>query len=68
MSALTGDEKLLNCFLLLHLKYENENENENGKVGHENERELTKYQEFRKRTNSRRFISNTVDIRKLNTK
>jgi hypothetical protein len=43
-------EKLLNCFLLLHLKYENENEN--GKAGHENEREFTKYQEFRKQTNS----------------
>jgi hypothetical protein len=27
-------EKLLNHFLLLHLKYENESEN--GKVGHEN--------------------------------
>ena len=59
-------EKLLNCFLFLHLKYENENEN--GKVRHENERELTKYQEFRKQTNSSGFMSNTVDIRKLNTK
>jgi hypothetical protein len=53
--------KLLNCFLLLHLKYEN------GKAGHENEHELTKYREFRKLTNSSRFMSNTVDIRKLNT-
>jgi hypothetical protein len=41
-------EKLLNCFLLLHLKYENESEN--SKAGHENERELTKYREFRKQT------------------
>ena len=58
-------EKLLNCFLLLHLKYENESEN--GKTGHENERKLTNYREFRKRTNSSGFMSNTVDIRKLNT-
>ena len=57
--------KLLNCFLFLHLKYENESEN--GKAGHENERELTKYREFRKRTNSSGFMSNTADIRKLNT-
>jgi len=56
-------EKLLNYFLLLHLKYENKN----NKDRHENERELTKYREFQKRTNSSRFISNTVDIRKLNT-
>ena len=59
-------EKLINCFLLLHLKYENESEN--GKAEHENERELTKYPEFRKRTNSSGFMSYTVDIRKLNTK
>ena len=58
-------EKLLNYFLLLYLKYENESEN--SKAGHENERELTKYREFRKRTNSSGFMSNTVDIRKLNT-
>ena len=58
-------EKLLNCFLLLHLKYENESEN--GKTGHENERELMNYREFRKQTNSSGFMSNTVDIRKLNT-
>jgi hypothetical protein len=61
-------EKLLNCFLLLHLKYKNENENENGKVEHENEHKLTKYRDFRKRTNSIGFMSNTVDIRKPNTK
>jgi hypothetical protein len=57
-------EKLLNCFLLLYLKYESKSEN--GKVGHEIERELTKYQEFRKRTNSNGFMLSTVDIRKLN--
>jgi len=63
-------EKLLNCFLLLHLKYENDNEN--GKVGHENKHEnkheLTKYREFQKRTNSSGFMSNTVDIQKLSMK
>ena len=59
-------EKFLNYFLLLHLNYKNKNENI--KVGYENERELTKYQELRKRINSSGFISNTVDIRKLNTK
>jgi hypothetical protein len=59
-------EKFLNYFLLLHLNYKNKNEN--SKVGYENERELTKYQELRKRINSSGFISNTVDIRKLNTK
>ena len=58
-------EKLLNYFLLLYLKYENESEN--SKTGHENERELTNYWEFRKRTNSSGFMSNTIDIRKLNT-
>jgi hypothetical protein len=42
-----GKKKLINCFLLLHLKYENKSEND--KTGHENERELTKYREFRKR-------------------
>ena len=46
---------------------EYENESKNGKAGHENEHELTKYREFRKRTNSSGFMSNTVDIRKLNT-
>jgi len=54
-------EKLLNYFLFLYLKYENEN----SKVGHENKRELTKYREFQKRTNSSGFTSNTVDIRKF---
>jgi hypothetical protein len=58
-------KKLLNCFLLLYLKYKNESEN--GKAKHENERGLTKYQEFLKRTNSSGFMSNTVEIRKLNT-
>ena len=57
--------KLLNCFLLLHLKYENKSEN--SKAEHENERELMKYREFQKQTNSSGFMSNTVDIRKLNT-
>jgi hypothetical protein len=46
--------------------FEYENESENGKVGHKNERELTKYQEFRKRTNSSEIMSNTVGIRKFN--
>ena len=64
MKTVGNVEKLLNYFLLLHLKYKNEN----GKVGHENEHELTKYQELQKRTNSIGFMSNTVDIRKLNTK
>jgi hypothetical protein len=58
-------KKLLNCFLFLYLKYENESEND--KTGHENEHELTKYREFQKRTNSSGFMSNTVDIQKLNT-
>jgi hypothetical protein len=44
--------------------FEYEYENESGKVGHENEHELT---EFRKRTNSSRIMSNTVGIRKINT-
>jgi len=39
-------EKLLNRFLLLHLKYESENES--GQAEHENEHELTEYLEFRK--------------------
>jgi len=39
----------------------------NGKTGHENVRELTNYREFQKRTNSSGFMSNMVDIRKLNT-
>ena len=42
--------------------FEIENESKNGKTGHENERELTNYREFRKRTNSSGFMSNTVDI------
>jgi hypothetical protein len=41
-------------------------ENENGKAGHENERELTEYREFQKRTNSSEIMSNTVGIRKFN--
>ena len=45
--------------------FEYENENKNGKAGHENERELTEYREFRKRTNSSGIMSNTVSIRKL---
>jgi hypothetical protein len=44
-----------------------EYENENGKAGHENERELSQYREFRKRTNSSEIMSNTVGIRKFNT-
>jgi len=48
--------------------FEYENENESGKAGHENEHELTEYQKFRKRTNSNEIISNTVGIRKINTK
>jgi hypothetical protein len=44
-----------------------EYENENGKAGHENERELTQYREFRKRTNSSEIISKTVGIQKFNT-
>jgi hypothetical protein len=47
--------------------FEYENENENGKVGHENEHELTEYREFQKRTNSNEIMSNTVSIRKFNT-
>jgi hypothetical protein len=47
--------------------FEYENESENGKVGHENERELIEYQEFRKRTNSSEIMSNMVGIRKFNT-
>jgi hypothetical protein len=47
--------------------FEHENESEYGKVGHENERELTEYQEFRKRTHSSEIMSNTVGIRKFNT-
>jgi hypothetical protein len=46
--------------------FEYENESENGKAGHENERELTEYQEFRKQTNSSEIMSNTVGIRKFN--
>jgi hypothetical protein len=48
--------------------FEYGNESENGKAGHENERELTEYREFRKRTNSSEIMSNTVGIRKFNTK
>ena len=47
--------------------FEYENENKSGKAGHENEHELTKYQKFRKRTNSSGIMSNTVGIRKINT-
>ena len=46
--------------------FEYENESERGKAGHENEHELTEYQEFRKRTNSSGIMSNTVGIRKIN--
>jgi hypothetical protein len=46
--------------------FEYENQSENGKVGHENERELMEYREFRKRTNSSEIISNMVGIRKFN--
>jgi hypothetical protein len=42
-------------------------EYENSKIGHENERELTEYREFRKRTHLSEIMSNTVDIRKFNT-
>ena len=45
-----------------------EYESESGKAGHENEHELTEYREFRKRTNSSGIMSNTVGIRKINTK
>ena len=48
--------------------FEYENENESGKAGHENEHELTEYQKFRKRTNSSGIMSNTIGIRKINTK
>jgi hypothetical protein len=47
--------------------FEYENESENGKAGHENERELTEYREFRKRTHSSEIMSKTVGIRKFNT-
>jgi hypothetical protein len=47
--------------------FEYENESENGKARHENERELTEYREFRKRTHSSEIMSNTVGIRKFNT-
>ena len=59
-------EKLLNRFLLLHLKYESESES--GQAGHENEHELTEYLDFRKRTNSSGIMSNTVGMQKFNTK
>ena len=48
--------------------FEYENKNESNKAGHENEHELTKYRECRKRTNSSGIMSNTVGIRKINTK
>ena len=45
-----------------------ENQSESDKAGHENERELTEYREFRKRTKkSSGIMSNTVGIRKINT-
>ena len=47
--------------------FEYENESESGKVGYENEHELTEYREFRKQTNSNGIMSNTVGIRKINT-
>jgi hypothetical protein len=50
-------------FFTFTFKYENEND----KIGHENERELTEYREFRKRINSSEIMSNTVGIRKFNT-
>jgi hypothetical protein len=46
--------------------FEYENESKNGKAGHENERELTEYREFRKRTHSSEIMSNAVGIRKFN--
>ena len=48
--------------------FEYENKNESGKAGHENEHELMEYQKFWKRTNSSRITSNTVGMRKFNTK
>ena len=44
----TRSKKLLNRFLLLHLKYESESESESGQTGHENEHELIEYLEFQK--------------------
>ena len=47
--------------------FEYENKNESDKARHENEHELTEYQKFQKRTNLSGIMSNTVDIRKINT-
>ena len=57
-------EKLLNRFLLLHLKYESES----GQAGHENEHKLMEYLKFRKQTNLSGIMSNMVGMRKFNTK
>jgi len=66
MKTVDSVKKLLNRFLLLHLKYESENES--GQAGHENEHELTEYLEFQKQTNSSGIMSNMVGMRKFNTK
>ena len=66
MKTVNSVGKLLNRFLFLHLKYENESES--GQAGHENEHELKEYLKFRKRTNSSGIMSNTVGMRKFNTK
>jgi hypothetical protein len=42
--------------------FQYKNKSENSKVRHENERKLTEYREFRKRTNLNEIMSNTVGI------
>ena len=61
-----GKKKTSGLFSTFTFKYENKSES--GKAGHENEHELTKYRECRKRTNSSGIMSNTIGIRKINTK
>jgi hypothetical protein len=64
MKTVGNGRKTLQLFSTFIFEYENESEN--GKAEHENERELTKYREFRKWTHSSEIMSNTVGIWKFN--
>jgi hypothetical protein len=58
MKTVRNDPKTSQPFSTSAFEYENESES--GKVGHENEHELTEYRKFRKRINSSGIMSNTV--------
>ena len=59
-------QKTSQPFSTFTFKYENKSES--SKAGHKNEHELTEYRKFQEQTNSSGIMSNTVGIRKINTK